>query len=146
VWVAASEMPDVYFHITGDKKNADKNLLTKKPDNVIITGFLDYSNYVNLLKKVDVIMDLTTDNKSLLSGAYEAVALEQPLITSNWNSLRRHFNKGTIYVNNSSDDIRKAIVVAMTKKEELSKEMHQLKIERIKEWEEKLSNLQYLFN
>ena len=90
-------------------------------------------------------MDLTTDNKSLVAGAYEAVALEQPLITSDWNSAKRTFNKGTLYVNNSSDEIRKAIMVSMTKKQELSKEMHQLKIERMKEWEEKIANLHYLF-
>ena len=145
VFDAASQLRDVYFYITGDKKNADKNVLIKKPDNVILTGFLDYNTYVDLLQKVDVIMDLTTDEKSMVAGAYEAVALEQPLITSNWNSLRRYFNKGTIYINNSSDEIRNAIMVAMTKKEELSKEMHQLKIERMKEWKEKISNFYYLF-
>ena len=80
VFDAASELPDVYFYITGDKKNADKKLLIKKPDNVIITGFLDYNTYVDLLQKVDVIMDLTTENTSMVAGAYEAVALEQPLI------------------------------------------------------------------
>jgi len=146
VFDAASELPDVYFYVTGDKKNADKKLLIKKSDNVIITGFLDYNTYVDLLQKVDVIMDLTTDNKSMVGGAFEAVALEQPLITSNWIPLRRYFNKGTIYINNSSDDIRKAIMFAMTKKEELSKEMHQLKIERMKEWKEKISNFYYLFH
>ena len=145
VFDAASQLPDVYFYVTGDKKNADKNVLIKKPDNVIFTGFLDYNTYVDLLQKVDVIMDLTTENTSIVAGAYEAVALEQPLITSNWIPLRRYFNKGTIYINNSSDEIRNAIMVAMTKKEELSKEMHQLKIERTKEWKEKISNFYYLF-
>ena len=146
VFDAASQLPDVYFYITGDKKNADEDLLIKKPDNVIITGFLDYNTYVDLLRKVDVIMDLTTENTSMVAGAYEAVALEQPLILTNWIPLKRYFNKGTIYIDNSSDDIRKAVMVARTRKEELSKEMHQLKIERTKEWKEKISNFYYLFN
>ena len=146
VFDAALQLPDVYFYITGDKKNAAKKILIKKSDNVIITGFLDYNTYVDLLRKVDVIMDLTTENTSMVAGAYEAVALEQPLILTNWIPLKRYFNKGTIYINNSSDDIRKAIMVAMTKKEELSKEMHQLKIERMKEWKEKISNFYYLFH
>ena len=51
-----------------------------------MTGFLDYDTYLDLLQKVDVIMDLTTDDKTMLAGAYEAVALEQPLIISNWMS------------------------------------------------------------
>jgi hypothetical protein len=146
VFDAALQLTDVYFYVTGDKKNADKKLLTKKPDNVIITGFLDYNTYVDLLRKVDVIMDLTTENTSIVAGAYEAVALEQPLILTNWIPLKRYFNKGTVYINNSSDDIKKALMVAMTKKEELSKEMHQLKIERTKEWKEKISSLYYLFS
>ena len=146
VFDAALQLPDVYFYVTGDKKNADKKLLTKKPDNVFITGFLDYNTYVGLLRKVDVIMDLTTENTSIVAGAYEAVALEQPLILTNWIPLKRYFNKGTIYINNSSDDIKKALMVAMTKKEELSKAMHQLKIERTKEWKEKISSLYYLFS
>jgi len=146
VFDAASELPGIYFYITGDSKNADEKLLIKKPDNVIITGFLEYDIYIDLLRKADVIMDLTTESTSMVAGAYEAVALEQPLILTNWLPLKRYFNKGTIYIDNSSDDIRKAVMVARTKKEELSKEMHQLKIERTKEWNEKFSNFNYLFN
>jgi hypothetical protein len=143
---AASDLSNVYFYVTGDTKNANKQLLIKKSDNVIITGFLDYATYLDLLQKVDVIMDLTTDEKSMVAGGYEAVALEQPLITSDWLPLRRYFNKGTVHINNSSDDIRKAIMVCMTKKQELSEEMRELKIDRMKEWKEKISNYQYLFN
>ena len=143
---AASELPHVYFYITGDKKNAHESLLLKKSDNVILTGFLDYDIYIDLLQKVGVIMDLTTEKTSIVAGGFEAVALEQPLIISNWLPLRRYFNKGTIYINNSSDEIKKAIMLAMTKKEELSKEMHELKIEKIKEWQAKMSNFYHLFH
>lgn len=143
---AALELTDVYFYITGDKKNADESLLIKKPDNVIFTGFLHYDIYIDLLQKVGVIMDLTTENTSIVAGGFEAVALEQPLIISNWLPLRRYFNKGTIYIDNSSDEIKKAIMLAKTKKEELSKEMHQLKIEKIKEWQDKMSNFYHLFH
>jgi hypothetical protein len=82
----------------------------------------------------------------MIAGAYEAVALEQPLILTKWFPLKRYFNKGTLYIDNSSVDIRKAVMVARTKKQELSKEMHQLKIERTKEWNEKISNFYYHFN
>lgn len=145
VFDAGSQLRDVYFYITGDEKNVNKDVLSKKSDNVILTGFLDYITYVDLLQKVDVIMDLTTEDKSLVAGAYEAVALEQPLITSDWSSLRRYFNKGTIYVNNSSDDVIKAIMAARTRIEDLSKEMHELKIERTKEWKQKISDIYYHF-
>jgi len=142
---AALKLPDVYFYITGDKKNADKKLLINKPANVIMTGFLDYNAYIDLLYKVDVIMDLTTDSMSVPAGAFEVVGLEKPLITSDWVPLRRHFNKGTIYIKNSTDDIKEGIVVAITNREKLSKDMHQLKIEKANEWKEKISKLYYLF-
>jgi len=145
VFDAASKLPDVNFYVTGDRKNADKTLFIIKPENIIITGFLTYGTYIDLLQKVDVIMDLTTENTSIVAGAYEAVALEQPLITSNWPPLRRYFNKGTIFTDNSAEGIRKAIIVAMTKKDELSTGMHQLKIERTKEWEDKISNIYSVF-
>ena len=141
VFDAALQLPEVYFYVTGDVKNADKKLLGKTPNNVVLTGFLDYSIYVDLLQKVDVIMDLTTDSTSVVAGAFEAVALEQPLITSNWIPLKRYFNKGTIYIDNTANDIRQAIMMCMTKKDELSKEMHQLKMEKIREWNDKISNL-----
>ena len=146
VFEAASKLPNVYFYITGDKKNADKNLLINKLDNVIMTGFLDYNCYVDLLQKVDVIMDLTTENTSLVAGAYEAAALEKPLITSDWIPLKRYFNKGTIYINNSTEEIKRAIMLAMTRKEELSEGMRKLKLERTKDWIEKISNFSYLFH
>jgi hypothetical protein len=143
---AASKLPDICFYVTGEIKNANKKLLNKIPDNVVLTGFLEYRIYVDLLQKVDVIMDLTTDNTSVVAGAFEAVSLEQPLITSNWIPLKRYFDKGTIYTDNTSNEIRQAIITSMRKKEELSKEMHQLKIEKIKEWNEKISDLKTFLN
>lgn len=145
IFEAASKLPDIYFYVTGDKKNADQRLISGKSENVIITGFLDYNTYVDLLQKVDVIMDLTTDNTSIVAGAFEAVALEKPLITSNWVPMRRYFNRGTVYVKNSTEDIKNAIVAAVRRKEELSEAMHQLKIERTKDWTQKISNFSYLF-
>ena len=145
VFDAASELPTVYFYITGENKNAEKDLLMNKPANVIITGFLDYDAYIDLLHKVDVIMDLTTDSTSVVAGGFEAVGLEQPLITSDWTPLRRYFNKGTIYIKNSSRDIKEGINVALTNRQKLSKEMSQLRTEKVNEWKEKISKLSYLF-
>jgi len=141
VFEAALQLPDVYFYVTGDIKYADKKLLRNVPNNVVLTGFLEYSIYVDLLQKVDVIMDLTTDSTSVVAGAFEAVALEQPLIISNWIPLKRYFNKGTLYINNTANDIRQAIMMCTTKKDDLSKEMRLLKMEKINEWNDKISNL-----
>jgi ribosomal protein L20 len=82
----------------------------------------------------------------MVAGGYEAVALEQPLITSNWNPLKRYFCKGTIHVDNSPEDIIKAIRLAQDEKEELREQMRQLKIERINEYENKIIEFTKLLN
>ena len=143
---AASQLPDTQFYITGDKTRLERKFVNQKLQNVTMTGLLEYDVYLDLLQKVDAIIDLTTDDKTMLSGAYEAVALEQPLIISDWMPLRRYFNKGTIYVKNSPNDIREAVMIAKSKKEELSTEMRSLRLEKIKEWDDKISKFYYLFS
>lgn len=108
-----------------------------------MTGFLDYNEYIHLLNKVDVIMDLTIDDKTMLAGAFEDLSLEKPLITSNWSPLRSYFHKGTIHIENSPKAIKDAIIIAKNKKEILSKEMHELKVEKTYEWNEKLSKIYF---
>jgi hypothetical protein len=143
---AASQLPDMQFYITGDKTRLERKFVNQKLQNVTMTGLLEYDIYLDLLQKVDAIIDLTTDDKTMLSGAYEAVALEQPLIISDGMPLRRYFNKGTIYVKNSPKDIREAVMIARSKKEELSTEMRSLRLEKIKEWDDKISKFYYLFS
>jgi glycosyltransferase involved in cell wall biosynthesis len=138
---AAEELSDVKFFITGDKSRAEKQLLKrKKSKNVIFTGFLDNDDYVSLLRHVDTIMALTKRDRTMLAGAYEALALEKPLITSNWVPLKQYFNKGAIHVDNSPEEIKQAIKTVQRKKEELAKDMHQLKVEKINEWEDKFND------
>ena len=141
---SASALLNVKFYITGDTTKADKQLLKKKLSNVIFTGFLDRNDYVSLLQHVDVIIVLTKRDRTMLSGAYEALAVEKPLITSNWTTLKEYFNKGTIYVDNSAEEITKAVQIVQKKKEQLMKEIHQLKLEKTKEWDDKFANFKRL--
>jgi glycosyltransferase involved in cell wall biosynthesis len=137
---SAEDLTDVKFFITGDKSKADKQFLKRKLNNVVFTGFLEHDAYISLLQNVDTIMVLTKRDRTMLAGAYETLALEKPLITSNWVPLKQYFNKGAIHVDNSSDEIKQAIKTVQRKKEELAKDMHQLKIEKINEWEDKFND------
>src|SRR6188472_1358688 len=137
---SAEDLTDVKFFITGDKSKADKQFLKRKLNNVVFTGFLEHDVYISLLQNVDTIMVLTKRDRTMLAGAYETLALEKPLITSNWVPLKQYFNKGAIHVDNSSDEIKQAIKTVQRKKEALAKDMHQLKIEKINEWEDKFND------
>jgi glycosyltransferase involved in cell wall biosynthesis len=142
VLASASAKPEITFYITHDVSRANKEILAKKPDNVILTGFLEYNDYLSLLAKVDAIMVLTTRDKTMLCGAYEAVAFQKPLITSNFGPLKRYFYKGTIYVDNSVDEIQRAIDTVVKRAEEMTKDISCLRRERTKEWNQKFAELE----
>jgi len=133
---ASADLPTVQFYITGDKSKLNGHVLKCNPENVIFTGFLDSNSYVSLLQSVDVIMVLTKRDRTMLAGAYEALSIKKPLITSNWSPLKRYFNKGTIFVDNSPSEIKLAIIRAQKYYRELLEEICQLKVEKLNEWKE----------
>jgi glycosyltransferase involved in cell wall biosynthesis len=141
---AAVALPETRFFITGDYSKMDSNkkrALDNKPGNVIFTGFVSYDDYVSLLRYVDAVIVLTNRDKTMLSGAFEALAVGKPLITSNWNCLMQYYSKGAICTDNSTAQIKEAIQTVQRKKEQLEKEMIQLKDERVKEWDERFYHL-----
>jgi glycosyltransferase involved in cell wall biosynthesis len=132
------------FYITGDNSRISVRKLLKwkgSANNIIFTGFLDRIEYINLLEKVDAVLVLTKRDYTMLSGAHEALALEKPLITSDWQPLRQYFVAGTAYVNNSVSEIVKAVKYVQVEKDRMKKEMEVLKHQKLKEWEVKVSEL-----
>jgi glycosyltransferase involved in cell wall biosynthesis len=137
---AASSLPGITFYLTHNTLRAKKQLVEKKTDNVIFTGFLEYNDYLSLLAEVDAIIVLTNRDKTMLCGAYETVALQKPLITSNFEPLKRYFYKGAIFVDNSENEIQKAIETVIRRSKELTTDIGDLKEEKRKEWNQKFSN------
>lgn len=109
IWNAAAQLPDVTFYVTGDEKKADQYLLDNKPDNLEFTGFIPIADYFSLLVSVDAIMVLTTRNHTMQMGAYEALSLEQPIITSDWPILHESFGNAATYTDNSAESIAEAV-------------------------------------
>jgi glycosyltransferase involved in cell wall biosynthesis len=140
---AAKILPETtIFYVTGDSSRLGSRKLLEwqqTAKNVIFTGFLNQHEYVSLLKKVDAIMVLTRRHHNMLSGAHEALALEKPLITSDWPPLRKYFSVGTAYVNNSVKEIVNAVKYVQLEKDQMKEEMRLLKQRKVDEWEHKLS-------
>src|SRR5206468_1859278 len=93
---AASQVPDVQFYVTGRLKDAKPAPLNKAPSNVTFTDFLSDSDYVGLLLACDAAICLTVVDHTMQRGAYEAIYLSRPVITSDFTLLRQAFPKGTI--------------------------------------------------
>jgi glycosyltransferase involved in cell wall biosynthesis len=130
------------FYVTGDASRLPSRKLLEwqqTAKNVIFTGFLNQHEYVTLLKKVDAIMVLTRRHHNMLSGAHEALALEKPLITSDWPPLRKYFSAGTAYVNNSVKEIVTAVKHVQLEKDQMKEQMRLLRQRKLDEWEHKLS-------
>jgi len=109
IWQAARELRDVDFYATGKLKDAPARLIENKPANVTLTGFLSLEMYAGLLQGCHAVMVLTTRDHTMQRGAYEAMALGTPIITSNWEILRRTFSKGSLFVDNSPQSIVAAV-------------------------------------
>jgi glycosyltransferase involved in cell wall biosynthesis len=106
---AARSLPEVDFSFTGDPSYAPRGFKASLPSNVSLTGFIPDSEYLALLRSADAILVLTRENNTLQRGGYEAMALEKPLITSDWPLLREVFARGTLHVDNSAEAITEAV-------------------------------------
>jgi len=107
----ARELHGVDFYVTGDfaRSRYHQGVVESAPQNVHFTGYLR-EGYFALLDAADVIMCLSTEDNTFLSGSNEALWLGKPLITSDWPILQRYFNKGTIHVDNTAADICRAVI------------------------------------
>jgi len=108
VVVAARDLPDVTFHVTGraDGRVAALGML---PSNVRFTDFLAEPAYYALLESASAVMCLTTRDHTMQRGACEALSLGRPIVTSDWPLLRGYFDRGTVHVASTPDAIRDGV-------------------------------------
>jgi glycosyltransferase involved in cell wall biosynthesis len=108
IFEAARRLPDVRFCMTGNPAGAPHRI-SGKPSNVTLTGFLDVARYGGLLQTADVVLALTTEDHTMLRGAYEAIYQGTPVIVSDFELLRSAFDDGAVHVNNTPEAIAAAI-------------------------------------
>jgi glycosyltransferase involved in cell wall biosynthesis len=137
----AKQIPDVKFFITGDYNRINNKILNNDStiENLYFTGFLEYDDYIKLISSMDALIVLTKRNKTLLSGCSEAIMLEKPLITSNFEVLQKSYNKGTVFVDNSVQQIVNAITKVRKNYRKLKDEIKYLKEEKDNEWKMKIN-------
>lgn len=127
---AAGRLPDVTFSFTGDPSYAPRRVTRALPSNVRLTGFLPDADYLDVLRSADAVLALTEDDHTMQRGAYEALALEKPLIISDWPLLRQVFSRGTIHTRNTAEAIAQAIRAAKADLPNLRREITVLKSQR----------------
>ncbi len=130
--------PTLNFFITGKPKNTNE---AEWSNNVTLTGFLREDEYQSLLNEADIILVLTTADHLLLCGAYEAVSLGKPLVTSDSETLKNYFSNGAVYCDNSADGISDAIRTAVSNNSQITQEMIEFRATIDKTWEIKFQIL-----
>lgn len=126
--------PSYKVFVTGNHKKAEPQSLKDLSENVKLTGFLSEPDYIKLISEATVLMDLTLREDCLVCGAYEAVALGKPLITSDTKALRNYFYKGTVYSKPDARSLSDSINEAIMKRKELAQQMSELKDELKRSW------------
>lgn len=129
---AAAKLPShVHVSITG---RPPKNLQCNLSENITLTGFIDEKSYVELLASSHLVMVLTSREDCLNCGAYEAVALNKPMILSDTAVIRSYFNKGVVYSELSDAQIYSAICSAIKDYDLLSAQVVSLRAELLASW------------
>jgi glycosyltransferase involved in cell wall biosynthesis len=91
----------VRYAITGNPARLSARVRAALPANVRLTGFLPEEEYWSLLAASDVIMDLTTMDDCLVCGAYEGIAVGNPLVLSNNRASVELFHDAGLFTDNS---------------------------------------------
>jgi len=131
----------IKVYITGKTDRKKINALPDIPPNITFTDFLSIEDYTALLKSSDLICAFTTRDNTMQRGAYEAIYLGKPVITSDWSILKNNFPTGTVFVDNSVKEMEVGIKQALDKLTILTKEAQNLKKEKIKRWQNIKTNL-----
>jgi len=108
---AAHLLPNVEFVMTGRVPASVASRTV--PENVSLIGFLAVSEYWKLLRCARAIVVLTQHEDCLLRGAYEALAVCQPLVTSDTRALREYFGGSAIFVPPRSEAIAAGVLDAL---------------------------------
>jgi glycosyltransferase involved in cell wall biosynthesis len=131
---AARALPDVRFALTGNTKYARPDWLASAPPNVEFTGFVPMDEYYRRIRNASALLVLTTLDHTVLRGAWEALALGQPLITSDWDVLRDYFSPGALFVDNTTAGIAAAVRDAQAREDELRAQMAVTREQRRRAW------------
>lgn len=137
---AATQLGDLAtVHVTGP---VDRSAWSDPvPENLRFTGYLPDEAYVELLRRADVVVDLTAMENCLVCGGYEAVALQKPLVTSDTHALRTFFREGAVYTRHDPAAIAEAVRLALERRRELQAKMRRLRRDLERRWEARMPAL-----
>lgn len=135
------ELENIDFYFSGDYLKFSNYSHAKNVKNIIFTGYLKEEEYEKLLSSVDFVISLTTRDYTCLQSGYDALGVGKPFLTSDKEVLKKYFFKGTVFVKNEKEDIKRGIKEILKKYEILKPQIIELKLIKIKKWGENIEIL-----
>jgi glycosyltransferase involved in cell wall biosynthesis len=105
------------FGVSGDFRKAA--IRPSDFPHVNFIGYVPEPEFYGRLAESQVVVDLTEQENCLVCGAYEAMMLEKPLVTSRTMALQRYFISGTIFVDHRPLAIAEGVRLAYETRNEL---------------------------
>ena len=141
---AAARLPGVEFRVSGDTRRARQAWLDNHPPNLRFTGFLSTADFWAHVRDASAVLTLTNREDTILRGGWEAMFMEQPLITSNTSALRSYFTRGTVLVEHNPESIAAGVEYALAHQQELRAEARTMREEKYAAWCDEGSELSRL--
>ena len=135
IWEAARQCPGVTFYLTGNDSKLSSGLKSSQPENIKTVGFVPIQQYFGLLSSAKAVMVLTTRDHTMQRGAYEALSLDQPIITTDWPVLRKSFGGAAVYVRNDPDSIAEGVRELLSQHEDYKSAARRQRVVRRKNFE-----------
>jgi glycosyltransferase involved in cell wall biosynthesis len=82
-------------------------------------GYIPEAEFYTYFAQSQIVVDLTSQENCLVCGAYEAMALDKPLVTSKTLALQKYFTGGTVFVDHKPESIADGVRLAYEKRDEL---------------------------
>jgi hypothetical protein len=88
------------------------------------------------LEASDAVVALTTRDHTMQRGAYEAIYLGRPVITSNFALLREAFHKGAVHVDADVNDIVRGVRTMQDNLSDFTAAAIELRQEKLDRWKQ----------
>lgn len=106
---AAAGLQEPFTLFVTGKKSKAGDLLRFESERIVFADYLPDPAFEGLIAGSDLLIDLTTDDRVLVCGAYEAVAVGVPVVLVDSRVSRALFGNGAIFAKNESADYQRVL-------------------------------------
>lgn len=131
----------VHLYVTGNPATLPATVKATLPSNITLTGFLSEHDYWAMLASSDAVMDLTTMDNCLVCGAYEAIAVQRPLVLSRNDASTELFADFAVFTDNTIGSIVNAIQSLRLRHRQLVAGMPKATIQFNEQWQRRAQEL-----